>query len=129
VSRAAAAEIYDGVILRRNIEDDRQNFTRFFLLQREAPKAAPAGRRWKTSIVFATPNRPGSLFKALACFALRDLSLTKIESRPLRGKPWEYLFYVDLMGHARDTDVANALQHLGELTSLLRVLGSYEPLE
>jgi prephenate dehydratase len=63
----------------------------------------------------------------MACFALRDLNLTKIESRPFRGKPWEYLFYVDLIGHADDAAVANALQHLSELTSLLRVFGSYQP--
>jgi prephenate dehydratase len=127
IASEAAAEIYNGVILKRNIEDDNQNFTRFFLLQRKAPKLPIAGHQWKTSLVFATPNRAGALFKAMACFALRDLNLTKIESRPLRGKPWEYLFYVDLIGHAQEPPVANALQHLSELTSLLRVLGSYPP--
>lgn len=127
IASEAAAEIYNGIILKRNIEDDNQNFTRFFLLQRKAPKVQIADRQWKTSLVFATPNRSGALFKAMACFALRDLNLTKIESRPLRGKPWEYLFYVDLIGHAQDPAVQNALQHLGELTSLLRVLGSYPP--
>jgi prephenate dehydratase len=65
----------------------------------------------------------------MACFALRDLSLTKIESRPLRGKPWEYLFYVDLLGHAEDPALANALRNLSEMSTLLRVLGSYRPLE
>jgi prephenate dehydratase len=126
IASEAAAEIYKGVILKRNIEDDNQNFTRFFLLERKAPKRRMTGHSWKTSLVFATPNRAGALFKAMACFALRDLNLTKIESRPLRGKPWEYLFYVDLIGHAEDAAVANALQHLRELTSLLRVFGSYE---
>jgi prephenate dehydratase len=125
IASEAAAEIYNGVILKRNIEDDRQNFTRFFLLEREAPKVSAKGRNWKTSLVFATPNKPGALFKAMACFALRDLNLTKIESRPLRGKPWEYLFYVDLLGHAEDPVLAHALEHLSEMTSLLRVFGSY----
>jgi prephenate dehydratase len=65
----------------------------------------------------------------MACFALRDLNLTKIESRPLRGKPWEYLFYVDVIGHAEQPALANALRNLAELTTLLHVLGSYCPLE
>jgi prephenate dehydratase len=129
IASEAAAEIYGGVILKRNIEDDRRNFTRFFLLRDEAGKYKPGDSRWKTSLVFATHNRPGSLFRAMACFALRDLNLTKIESRPLRGKPWEYLFYVDLIGHREDTAVAHALQNLGEMSTLLRVLGSYCPLE
>ena len=95
IASEAAAEIYGGIILKSGIEDDRQNYTRFFLLQRKAPKITGKGRNWKTSLVFATPNQPGALFKAMACFRfLRDLNLTKIESRPLRGKPWEYLFYV-----------------------------------
>lgn len=128
IASEAAAEIYNGVILKRNIEDDRQNFTRFFLLQREAPQVSRKGREWKTSLVFVTPNRPGAQFKAMACFALRDLNLTKIESRPLRGKPWEYLFYVDLLGHSKDPPLAHALDHLREMTSLLRVLGSYRPM-
>jgi prephenate dehydratase len=65
------------------------------------------------------------LFRALSAFALRDLSLSKIESRPLRGKPWEYLFYVDFMGRQEDERVQNALRHLGEVADFLRVLGSY----
>jgi prephenate dehydratase len=129
IASEAAAEIYGGVILRKNIEDDRQNFTRFFLLQKRSARVAQNDRRWKTSLVFVTENRAGSLFKAIACFALRDLNLTKIESRPLRGKPWEYLFYVDLNGHAEGTKVVNALEHLKELTSFLKILGSYQPLE
>lgn len=125
IASEAAAEIYRGVILKHNIEDDRQNFTRFFLLQRHLPKTIAHREKSKTSLVFATANKPGALFKALACFALRDLSLTKIESRPLRGKPWEYLFYVDLLGHAKEAPLAHALENLREMTSLLRVLGSY----
>jgi prephenate dehydratase len=127
IASATAAEIYGGVILRRNIEDDRRNFTRFFLLTKQKRKAHPSGGgAWKTSLVLSTPNRSGSLFKVTATFALRDLNLTKIESRPLRGKPWEYLFYIDLEGHAEDEALRNALRHLGEITNSLKVLGSYQ---
>jgi prephenate dehydratase len=75
--------------------------------------------------VFSTKNVPGALFRALAALALRDLNLVKIESRPLRGKPWEYLFYIDLMGHRDQQTVRNALGHLAEVADFLRVLGSY----
>jgi len=127
IASASAAAIYGGVILRRNIEDDRRNFTRFFLLTKQKGTSAPRAGPWKTSLVFATRNIPGALFKAMACFALRDLNLTKIESRPLRGKPWEYLFYVDLLGRDTDAAVQNALDNLGETTEFLKVLGSYCP--
>jgi len=128
IASSIAAEIYGGKILRKSIEDDRQNFTRFFLLRRRGWKsktAAAAPRGWKTSVVFTTRNVPGSLFRALSAFALRDLNLAKIESRPLRGKPWEYLFYLDFMGHVDEERTQNALRHLGELADLLRVLGCY----
>jgi prephenate dehydratase len=122
-----AADIYGGVILKRNIEDDRQNFTRFFLLTKHPKPLKSASGEWKTSLVFSTPNVPGALFKALACFALRDLSLTKIESRPLRKKPWEYLFYVDIIGSREEKGLKNAIANLGEMTSFLKILGSYRP--
>lgn len=130
IASAVAAEIYGARILRRSIEDDRRNYTRFFLLRRTEDVRAlrlPAGAsdRWKTSLVFTTRNVPGALFRALGAFALRDVNLTKIESRPLRGKPWEYLFYVDLVGHVEETKVRNALGHLAELADFLRVLGCY----
>lgn len=130
IASAVAAERYGGRILRRSIEDDRRNFTRFFLLRRreEAPPLrhrAREGKEWKTSLVFATRNTPGALFRCLSAFALRDLNMTKIESRPLRGRPWEYLFYLDFLGHVEDERCRNALNHLGELADLLRVLGCY----
>jgi prephenate dehydratase len=75
--------------------------------------------------VFATRNAPGSLFRALSALALRDINLVKIESRPLRGKPWEYLFYLDFLGHISETRVKNALSHLNEVADLFRVLGCY----
>jgi prephenate dehydratase len=129
IASAVSAEIYGGRILKRSIEDDRQNYTRFFLLRRRNQKPLSldeTGKRaWKTSLVFSTRNQPGSLFRALSAFALRDISLAKIESRPLRGRPWEYLFYVDLLGNVEDERVKRALGHLEELADLLRVLGCY----
>jgi prephenate dehydratase len=127
IASALAAEIYGGKVLRRAIEDDRHNYTRFFLLARPGSKIGPdhGAKEYKTSIVFTTRNVPGSLFRALSAFALRDLNLTKIESRPLRGKPWEYLFYVDLIGRVDDARFQYALGHLREIAGVLRVLGSY----
>jgi prephenate dehydratase len=127
IASETAAKTYGGVILRSGVEDMRQNYTRFFLLTKHRYKLKGAGQRFKTSVVFSTPNRPGSLFKAMACFALRDLNLTKIESRPFRGKPWEYLFYVDFLGSLEDPKTQNALSNLSEDTQFLRVLGSYTP--
>lgn len=130
IASAAAAEYYGARILRRSIEDDRRNFTRFFLLARRAPKRS--GRRrgnsakdLKTSIVFITRNIPGALFRCLSAFALRDINLAKIESRPLRGKPWEYLFYLDFHGAVDEERCRHALDHLRELTDMLQVLGCY----
>ena len=131
IASAVAADIYGARIIRRSIEDDRQNFTRFFLLRRpEYARNYPArstgsATPWKTSLVFSVRNAPGSLFRALAAFALRDLSLTKIESRPFRGKPWEYLFYLDFLERADSPNARNALNHLREVADHLRVLGSY----
>src|SRR5471032_881046 len=130
IASAVAAEIYGARILRRSIESDRRNFTRFFLLRtpdyaRRHPVRAAAHAAWKTSLVFTTKNVPGTLFRALSAFALRDLSLTKIESRPLRGKPCEYLFYLDFLGRVDSTNARNALNHLLEIADFLRVLGCY----
>jgi prephenate dehydratase len=126
IASAVAAEMYGAKILKRNLEDDPGNFTRFFLLRRPGHRTKQAeAREWKTSLVFSTRNVPGSLFRSLAAFSLRDIDLRKIESRPLRGKPWEYLFYVDLVGRVDDPKVQKALGHLGELADFLRVLGSY----
>ena len=91
----------------------------------ESKRVSGEGGPFKTSIVFSTRNTPGALFRALSAFALRDLNLTKIESRPLRGKPWEYLFYLDVLGHVDDPAARNALGHLAELADMLRVLGCY----
>jgi prephenate dehydratase len=126
IASELSAKIYRGRILKRGIEDDRQNYTRFFLLEPAGSKPRGRGKTpWKTSLVFSTRNVPGALFRALSALALRDLNLVKIESRPLRGKPWEYLFYLDLLGRSDDENVRNALGHLAEVADFLRVLGSY----
>lgn len=129
IASSIAASVYGGRILKRSIEDDRQNFTRFFLLRRRKDASSgssqTARRGWKTSLAFTTRNQPGSLFRSLSAFALRDLSLTKIESRPLRGKPWEYLFYLDFLGNMEEEKCQKALGHLAELADFLRVLGCY----
>jgi prephenate dehydratase len=129
IASALSAETYGAHILKRSIEDDSRNYTRFFLLRKKGsrpPKlAGPTSRECKTSLVFTTRNIPGALFRSLSAFALRDINLAKIESRPLRGKPWEYLFYLDLTGKVDDPPVRKALGHLEELADFLRVLGSY----
>jgi prephenate dehydratase len=125
IASALAAEQYGCRILKKSIEDDRQNFTRFFLLRRRPVDQTQAARGWKTSLVFTTKNTPGALFRAMAAFALRDLSLTKIESRPFKGRRWEYIFYLDFLGNAADPVAQRALNHLRELADMVKVLGCY----
>ena len=124
IASANAASLYHARILVRDIGDDRQNYTRFFLLGTKA-KATANRSGTKTSIVFTTGNLPGALFRCLSVFALRDINLTKIESRPLVGRPWEYLFYLDFLGNPRTPNCRNALKNLEEITEFLRVLGCY----
>lgn len=125
IASALAAEVYCAQILKAGIEDDQQNYTRFFLLAREDRAGAPPLDADKTSIVFSLEHRTGSLFRAMAVFALREIDLTKIQSRPLVGHPWEYSFYLDLIGNTSDPRVINALDHLAEFAVNLKVLGCY----
>jgi prephenate dehydratase len=122
IASQLAAEIYGMEVLQQGIENDPENYTRFVVLKK---KTRPSRNAKKTSIVFSLRNMPGALFKSLSVFALRDIDLLKIESRPLHGKPWEYFFYVDLAGNIRKKNCQNALQHLSEIATYLKVLGSY----
>ena len=118
-----AASIYGMNILQADMQDDAENYTRFIVIARDP--IVPGGEA-KTSIVFAMENVPGSLFKSLAVFALRDIDLTKIESRPLQGKRWQYFFYIDFIGSQYEERCKNALNHLQEITTFFKVFGSYE---
>lgn len=126
VASEAAARYYGGKILEASIEDDPENYTRFFLLGNAGASAEEPEQPDKTSLVFVTRNVPGALYKCMSAFALRDISLTKIESRPLKGRPYEYRFYVDILGVPSELNCANALRHLEEMTEFLAVLGSYK---
>jgi len=129
IAGATAAAVYGAEIIAESIEDNVQNFTRFLLLAR--PDRAASIRttsnqaQRKTSIVFRVANKPGGLFRSLAAFALRDIDLTKLESRPIEGRPWEYSFYLDLIGDQHEPHVERALANLSELAESVRVLGSY----
>lgn len=121
IASRLAAEIYGAQVLMEGIEDDPQNYTRFLMLAREPQALAGTG---KTSLVFSTRNVPGALHRALGAFATRGVDLSKIESRPLRGRPWEYSFYVDALGDPAGA-LGEALEELKEMASELRVLGTY----
>ena len=116
-----AAKQYGAKILKTGLEDNRQNFTRFVLITREPRSHAAAN---KTSLAFAVKNAPGSLFQALAIFARRRLNLSKIESRPVPGHPWEYVFYVDV-GQGMSSLLRQALGELRGVAEFVKVLGSY----
>jgi len=120
-SQQAAAD-YNMTILAHEIEDYPENFTRFLIIATDEINFGAAN---KTSIVFATKHMPGALFKSLSVFFLRDLNLLKIESRPLRGTPWQYIFYLDFEGSMDQKTCQNALRHLEEIAEFIKVLGSY----
>ena len=135
-----AAETYKCEVRHSSIEDDDSNFTRFLLLSRRGvTKTDCDGVKCKTSVVFTLEETPGALYKALACFSLRDVDFSKIESRPtspgllshlkFKGKRgtgrFRYCFYLDFLSHAEDVNAKNALSHLSECTSFSKVLGSY----
>jgi prephenate dehydratase len=121
IAARQAAGQYGGRIILAGIEDDRQNYTRFLRIGK--PRKIVPGAN-KTSIAFALKNVPGALFKALSVFALRDISLSRIESRPMRGHPWEYVFFVDML-RGDDEQARNALRHLAEVSELVKILGVY----
>jgi prephenate dehydratase len=122
IASARAAEVFGLAPLRSSIQDYEHNITRFLVIgHRPLSPAAPD----KTTLVFSLANEPGALFKALSVFALRGIDLTKLESRPIPGRKWEYLFYADLAAARDDLSCARAVAHLAEFAPMLRVLGSY----
>lgn len=123
VASEQAARHYDLKIFKKGIETDHRNFTRFIVL---AKKGTVPERDAKTSLIFATKHIPGSLVTCLSLFADRKINLLKIESRPFVGKPWEYLFFVDVETDQRNKECAAAFKQLKQLTSYLKVLGSYD---
>lgn len=122
VAGEIAAERYGLAIVARDIEDDPHNTTRFLVLSLE--DAAPSGRD-KTSLVLSTKNKPGTLLEILTPFARNGISLTKLESRPVRNGLWEYVFFLDFEGHRSDAVIQSTLAAVEPHTTLLKVLGSY----
>ncbi|MFA5779310.1 MAG: prephenate dehydratase [Elusimicrobiota bacterium] len=122
ISSVVASEIYGLNILAKNIEDYKNNFTRFFVIGRQNP---PSSGYDKTSIMFSVKDRVGALHDMLVPFKKYKLNLTKIESRPTRKKAWEYIFFVDFVGHIHNKNVKKALAELEKSCSLLKILGSY----
>ncbi len=118
-----AANIYNRVILSKGIEDNQNNYTRFFVLGHEE---SPITGNDKTSIVFSVKHEPGTLLNALKAFSSRKINLTKLESRPSRLTPWEYYFYTDFEGHVSESHVQDALQDLKDSTLYIKILGSYK---
>jgi prephenate dehydratase len=124
IASARAAQVFGLTPIKSSIQDFERNVTRFLVVSKPGRRPPSNVQADKTTIVFTLPNEPGALFKALSVFALRGIDLTKLESRPIPGRRWEYLFYVDLT--ARDqVACARALAHLGEFATMVRVLGSY----
>jgi chorismate mutase/prephenate dehydratase len=122
IASKRVSQIYQMKILAENIETNPNNYTKFFVISKQKPEYAPAS---KTSLVFTTKHVPGALYTCLGAFATRGINLTKLESRPTKDRPWEYLFYVDLEGHIEDEPCKEALVELQGKTNFLKVLGSY----
>ena len=122
IASLRAAEVFGLSVLQAGIQDYADNITRFLLIGRDGK---PLGEPDKTTLAFALHNGPGALFKALSVFALRDIDMTKLESRPARGRPWEYVFYADLSAGRDELRCGRAIVHLAEFARWVKTLGSY----
>ncbi|HKK01435.1 MAG TPA: prephenate dehydratase [Desulfuromonadales bacterium] len=122
IASEMAGSLYDLKIVKERIEDNPNNFTRFLVIGRKTPD--PSGQD-KTSIMFSIKDQPGILYRMLEPFSKRGINLSKIESRPLKKKAWEYIFFLDMDGHIRDTNVHDAVEELRDYCQFLKVLGSY----
>jgi len=123
IASERAAQIYGMTILAKEIEDTKNNSTRFFVLNKQD---SPYSGSDKTSIIFAAKSVPGALYKILKEFADRNINLTKIESRPTKSTPWEYHFYLDFEGHRTETKCQQALEGIQDKTLFVKILGSYK---
>jgi prephenate dehydratase len=123
IASSLAAEIYEMEILARNVETDKNNYTRFLIIARDTKYSEKAN---KTSLVIQAAHRPGSLYKCLKCFADEGLNLSKIESRPIIGKTWNYYFYLDFEAAWNASETKRALQELGKAAVMVKILGSYK---
>lgn len=122
IASSRAADIYGMKVLATGIEDNRMNYTRFFILSHSDAKLTGTD---KTSLIFSVKHRPGALYRALSDLATKKVNLTKIESRPTKQKPWEYNFYLDLEGHRKESRISDALTTLKKESIFVKVLGSY----
>ena len=122
IANRRTAEIYGLDILAEEIESNPDNYTKFFVICREKAKKSMHS---KTSLVFSVKNAAGTLYASLGAFASRGINLTKLESRPSKNKPWEYVFYVDFEGHIEDKDCREAIIELENNASFVKILGSY----
>jgi prephenate dehydratase len=122
IASLRAAEVFGLSVLQAGIQDYEDNITRFLIVGRDG---RPLGQPDKTSLAFALHNGPGALFKALSVFALRDIDMTKLESRPARGRPWEYVFYADLSAGRDELRCGRAIVHLAEFARWVKTLGTY----
>jgi len=122
IASQRSAELHDMHILARDIADNKENFTRFFVLSKQ--DSALTGKD-KTSIIFSAKHEPGSLYNALSEFAKRNINLTRIESRPTKKTAWEYNFFLDFEGHRTEPLCAEALRALEKYAIFVKILGSY----
>jgi chorismate mutase/prephenate dehydratase len=122
VAGEIAATMYGLKPIKKKIEDNPNNYTRFLVIGRNVPE--PSGRD-KTTIMFSVKDQPGVLYRMLAPFSERNINLSKIESRPMKRKAWEYVFFLDMEGHIGESRVREAIEELSHCCQELRVLGSY----
>ncbi len=123
IAGQSAADDYGLVVLKKNIESDGKNFTRFLVVSRDSVVPGDAD---KTTVVFSLRNQPGALHKILSVFAIRDIDLLSIDSIPIVGKPWEYKFFIDFRGRVFEETASRAIEHLRELCPHVKVIGSYK---
>lgn len=124
IGNGNAAGAFGLTIVAEDIEDNPTNTTRFVVLAHQDRAAQPTGND-KTSLMFGVQDRPGALYESLIPFHSAGISLSRIESRPSRRQPWEYLFFIDLLGHEADAEVRTAIDRLAPCTTTLQILGSY----